>query len=199
MKNFFFIAAFFCSTFQAASAQVATNTGTEHGMKTIEDESGITADRVPYTAPQPDDVSTALSPSDKQAIEKEISALSRSFFVQVEKLDIDGCMRFFENTADFWSVNADGTAGDYNSLKKINGDGFSQMKSFSTTLNKESIRVLSKTQVLYTCFLTQAFVLKTGETMKMENIGETMLFEKMGNSWKATFYQESGAQPVQVK
>jgi len=150
----------------------------------------------PGTAEEP---SSKLTPSEKQEIEKEISNLGKSFFKHVEKLDIDSCMSYFENTSDFWSVNPDGTAGDYNSLKKINGDGFSQMKSFSSKLNKESIRVLSKTQVLYTYFATQEFSLKTGEKMKMENVAGTMLLDKIGNSWKATFYQESSGQPVKVE
>jgi hypothetical protein len=142
---------------------------------------------------------TTLTSSDKQEIQKEISNLGKSFFSHVERLDIDSCMNYFENTSDFWSVNPDGTAGDYNSLKKINGEGFSQMKTFSSKLNKESIRVLSKTQVLYTYFATQEFVLKTGEKMKMENVAGTMLLDKIGKSWKATFYQESGGQPVKVE
>ncbi len=145
------------------------------------------------------ETSSSLTASEKQQIEKEISDLSKSFFKQVEKLDIDSCMNYFENTPDFLSVNADGTAGDYNSLKKINADGFNHMKSFTNTLNKETIRILSKSQVLYTCFVTQEFTLKTGEKMKVENIAATMLFEKLGNSWKATFYQESGGQPVNVE
>lgn len=107
---------------------------------------------------------------EKHEIEKEISNLGKSFFKHVEKLDIDSCMSYFEDRSDFWSVNPDGTVGYYNSLKKINGDGFSQMKSFSSKLNKESIRILSKTQILYTYFATQEFVLKTGERMKMENL-----------------------------
>ena len=137
-----------------------------------------------------EETSSTLTASEKQEIEKEISNLVKSFFVHVESLDIDSCMDYFENTSDFYSVNPDGTAGDYNSLKNINGDGFSQMKSFSNKLNKEEITVLSKTKVLYTCFATQEFVLKTGETMKMENVAGTMLFDKIGSSWKATFYQE---------
>jgi hypothetical protein len=141
---------------------------------------------------------STLTVSEKQEIENEISNLGKSFFTHVEKRNIDSCMNYFENTSDFWSVNADGTAGDYNSLKKINGEGFSQMKSFSSKLNNEKIRILSKTQVLYTYFATQEFVLKTGETMKMENVAGTMLLDKIGDSWKATFYQESGGQPVKV-
>ena len=142
---------------------------------------------------------STLAASDKQEIEKEISNLGKSFFAHVEKLDIDSCMNYFKDTSDFWSVNPDGTSGDYNTLKKINGEGFSQMKSFGSKLNKEKFRVLSKTQVLYTYFATQEFVLKTGETMKMENVAGTMLLDKIGNSWKATFYQESGGQPVKVE
>lgn len=140
-----------------------------------------------------------LTATEKKEIEIEISNLGKSFFKHVEKLDIDSCMSYFENRSDFWCVNPDGTYGDYNSLKKINGDGFNQMQSFRSKLNKESIRILSKTQVLFTYFATQEFVLKTGEKMKMENVAGTMLLEKIDNSWKATFYQESGGQPMKVE
>ena len=105
------------------------------------------------------ETSSKLTPLEKQEIEKEISNLGNSFFKNIEKLDIDGCMSYFENTADFQFVNPNGTAGDNNTLKKINGAGFSQMKSFSSKLNKESIRILSKTQVMYTYFATQEFTL----------------------------------------
>lgn len=103
----------------------------------------------PATAEQATSILTA---SDKQEIEKEISNLGKSFSTHVEKFDIESCMKYFENTSDFWSVNPDGTSGEYNTLKKINGEDFSQMKSLSHKLNKEKIRVLSKTQVLYTFF-----------------------------------------------
>ena len=91
---------------------------------------------------------------EKQSIENEISKTAKSFFQQVEKLDIEGCKGFFENTSDFWSVNQDGTSGDYNTLKKLNGDGFSQMTSFKNTPKREAIRILSNSQVLYTYFTT---------------------------------------------
>ena len=35
--------------------------------------------------------------------------------------------------------------------------------------------------------------------MKMENVAGTMLLDKIGNTWKATFYQESGGQPIKVE
>jgi PBP1b-binding outer membrane lipoprotein LpoB len=59
----------------------------------------------------------AMAPEQKQAIEQEISGLVKEFFQQVEKLDIDKCMTYFENTPDFQAVNPDGTFGDYNALK----------------------------------------------------------------------------------
>lgn len=138
------------------------------------------------------------TPAEKQHIEKEITGLSKAFFQQVDKLDIEACMRFFENTPDFWAVNPDGTYADYNALKKINADGFSQMASFNNAIKKESIRILSKTQVLYTFFSTQEMILRTGEKMRLDNIAGTMLFEKINGAWKATFYQESAGTPVKA-
>ena len=35
--------------------------------------------------------------------------------------------------------------------------------------------------------------------MKMENVVGTMLLDKIGNSWKATFFQESSGLPVKVE
>jgi hypothetical protein len=141
----------------------------------------------------------SLTASEKQAIEKEIAVIAKLFFQNVERLDIDGCMTVFQDTSVFLSINPDGTSGDYRNLKKINGEGFSQMSSFKSTLNKESIMVLSTSQVLYTFFATQEFTLKTGEKMRMDHVAGTMLFVKANNSWKATFYQESGAHPVIIE
>ncbi len=140
-----------------------------------------------------------LTLEQKQAIEKEILALSAPFFKDIEKLDIDACMSYFENTPDFLAINPDGTAGDYNSLKKLNGEAFSQLASVKNTVKKEVVRVLSNAQVLYTFFIGQDIVLKTGEKLKHENEAGTMLFTKINGAWKATFYHESALAPVLVK
>ncbi|WP_373515667.1 nuclear transport factor 2 family protein [Persicitalea sp.] len=139
-----------------------------------------------------------MTAEQKQTIEKEISALTTAFFQDVEKLDIEACMNYFENTPEFLAVNPDGTAGDYDSLKKLNADAFDQFATMAVTPKREVIRVLSDTQVLYTVFATMNFTLKTGEKMKLEEAG-TMLFTKIDGAWKATFYHESAASPVAVE
>ncbi len=150
------------------------------------------------TATQTTDAS-AMTPEQKQAIEQEISSLVKEFFQQVEKLDIETCMTYFENTPDFQAVNPDGTLGDYDALKKLNADGFSQMKTLSVVPAKEVIRVLTDSLVLYTFSMEQNATLKTGQKMKFEHVAGTMLFTKINGAWKATFYHESAAAPVAVK
>lgn len=141
----------------------------------------------------------AMTPERKQAIEAEISALTKPFFQHVEKLDIEACMTLFENTPDFLAANPDGTAGDYNALKKLNADGFGQMNTIKLTIKKEVIKVLSDSLVLFTFFTKQDITLKTGQKMKYDDVAGTMLFTKINGTWKATFYQESAAAPVDVK
>lgn len=142
---------------------------------------------------------SALTDEKKQAIEQEISGLIKEFFQQVEKLDIETCMTYFENIPDFQAVNPDGTLGDYNALKKLNADGFSQMKTLSVVPTKEVIRVLTDSLVLYTFSMEQNATLKTGQKIKYEHVAGTMLFSKINGAWKATFYQESATAPVSVK
>ncbi|WP_420148859.1 nuclear transport factor 2 family protein [Spirosoma sp.] len=142
---------------------------------------------------------SAMTPEQKQAIEQEISGLVKEFFQQVEKLDIETCMTYFENTPDFQAVNPDGTLGDYNALKKLNADGFNQMKTLSVVPTKEVIRVLTDSLVLYTFSMEQDATLKNGQKMKFEHVAGTMLFTKINGAWKATFYQESAVAPVPVK
>ncbi|WP_223834345.1 hypothetical protein [Spirosoma profusum] len=112
---------------------------------------------------------SSMTPEKKQAIETEISGLVKEFFQQVEKLDIETCMTYFKNTPDFQAVNPDGTFGDYNALKKLNADGFSQMATFKLTPKKEAIRVLSDSLVLYTFSMGQGVTLKTGQKIKYEH------------------------------
>ena len=142
---------------------------------------------------------SAMTASEKQAIETEISGLTKEFFRAAETLDIEKCMTYFDNTPDFLAVNPDGTFGDYNALKKLNADGFSQMTGFKLTPKKEVIRVLSDTQVLCTFSVGQAATLKTGQKVNYENVAGTMLFTKINGAWKATFYHESDSAPVAVK
>lgn len=142
---------------------------------------------------------SAMTPEQKQAIEQEISSLVNGFFQQVEKLDIETCMTYFANTPDFQAVNPDGTLGDYNALKKLNADGFGQMKTLSVVPTKEVIRVLTDSLVLYTFSMEQDATLKTGQKIKYEHVAGTMLFTKINGAWKATFYQESASAPVVVK
>ncbi|GAB4019943.1 YybH family protein [Spirosoma koreense] len=134
-----------------------------------------------------------------QVDEKEIDTLTKEFFKNVEKLDIETCMSFFEDSPDFLSINPDGTVGDYGSLKKLNADGFSQMASFKLTPKKEAIRILSDSQVLYAFNHSQDATLKNGQKLHYENVSGTMLFTKINGAWKATFYQESASPPVAVK
>ncbi|KAA9341078.1 nuclear transport factor 2 family protein [Larkinella humicola] len=150
------------------------------------------------TPSQTTDVST-MTTEHKQAIEKEISGLIKDFFQQVEKLDIEKCMTYFENTPDFQAVNPDGTLGDYDALKKLNAEGFSQMKTLSVEPTKEAIRVLTDSLVLYTFSMEQNATLKTGQKIKFEHVAGTMLFTKINGAWKATFYHESASAPVAVK
>ncbi|WP_421826838.1 nuclear transport factor 2 family protein [Larkinella sp.] len=150
------------------------------------------------TPSQTNDVPT-MTTEHKQAIEQEISGLVKEFFQQVEKLDIETCMTYFENTPDFQAVNPDGTLGNYDALKKLNADGFSQMKTLSVVPNKEAIRVLTDSLVLYTFSMEQNATLKTGQKMKFEHVAGTMLFSKINGAWKATFYHESASAPVAVK
>ena len=142
---------------------------------------------------------SGMTADEKQAIETEISGLTKEFFHSAEKLDIERCMTFFENTPDFLAVNPDGTFGDYNTLKKLNADGFSQMVGFKITPKKEATQILSDSQVLYTFSVGQDATLKTGQKIKYDNVAGTMLFTKINGAWKATFYQESALPPIVVK
>ena len=142
---------------------------------------------------------SGMTSEDKQVIEKEISALTKEFFQYVEKLDIERCMTFFENTPDFLAVNPDGTLGDYSALKKLNADGFSQMAALKVIPKKEAIRILSDSQVLYTFSVGQAATLKTGQKVTYNDVTGTMLFTKINGTWKATFYHESAAPPIVKK
>ena len=46
---------------------------------------------------------SAMTTAEKQAIETEIAGLTKAFFQKVEKLDIEACMTYFENTRlIFW-------------------------------------------------------------------------------------------------
>lgn len=139
-----------------------------------------------------------MTAEQKQTIEKEILALMNGFFQNVEKLDIEACMAYFEDTPEFLAVNPDGTPGDYTSLKKLNAAAFDQFATMAVTPKREVIRILSDTQVLYTVFAGMDFSLKTGEKMKFEEAG-TMLFTKIDGAWKATFYHESASSPVAVE
>jgi hypothetical protein len=137
-----------------------------------------------------------MTTEQKQVIEKKISALTQAFFQNIEKLDIEGFMALFESTPEFLAANLDGTSSDYNSLKKMNGDAFSQTAGVSLILKKEAVRILSDSNVLYTFFAEQEITLKTGEKMTFEDMAGTILFTKINGEWKATFYHESALAPV---
>lgn len=140
-----------------------------------------------------------LTADEKQAIETAVSAQAKKLFTSASALDIEQCMTVFENTPDFLSANPDGTLGDYAALKKLNADGFAQMSALKISSNREVIRVLSPTLALYTVMTTQEMTLKTGEKLKSDHVGATMLFNKIDGAWKATFYHESAAPPAPVK
>lgn len=137
-----------------------------------------------------------LTPTETKNIEDQISEITKTFFQNVEKLDIDAAMNTFENNSDFKAITPDGMLVDYASFKKLNTDGFSQLASIKNTITKESINVLTEKHVLYTFVVKQDLNFKTGEKMVVENAAGSMLFVKLPTGWKATFYQQSDSEPV---
>ena len=139
-----------------------------------------------------------MTAAQKQAIEQDVTAHVHELLEAAEKKNIERCMTVFENTPDFLAVNPDGTLGDYIALKKLNADGFDQMATLKITPQKEVIRVLSASQVLYTLSTRQAATLKTGQRATYADVTATMLFTNINGAWKATYYHESAAPPVMV-
>ena len=77
----------------------------------------------------------------------------------------------------FLSVKTDGTPKGKKSLRDINADGLGQLSALSSTINKESIKVLSKTLVPCTYFATMEFNLKTADK-KITKIHQIFILTK---------------------
>jgi len=142
--------------------------------------------------------STEMTSEEKETAKKEISALENKLLRDSEKMDIEAALKPYLNTADFISIQQDGTFCNYNAMKSHYIENSKRIAGYKATTIKEEYRFLNKNEVLYTWFGKVEATLKTGEKHKTDAYASSAIFSKINNVWKIVYEHSSMAPPIKI-
>jgi hypothetical protein len=142
---------------------------------------------------------STLTASEKQEIEKEISARLDEVIAGAKKLDVEAAAKPYSNDPDFKIVNPDGTVTDFPTMKNSQKEGFKGLDSMNFHTTKTEYTFLTKDIVICTWIGNNDFQLKSGDKMKIDPYVGTLVFVKKNNEWKIIYAHETTGQPVKVE
>lgn len=142
---------------------------------------------------------TEISSDEKKIIRKEISSRIEEIIKGAKELDVEAAIRPYSSDSDFIVVNPDASVSDFQTMKRVQAEGFKTLKSLNFTTVKQDFTFLAKDLVMCTWTGRNEFELKTGEKMKIEPYVGSMLFRKTDNDWRIIYAHETSAPPVTVE
>ena len=142
--------------------------------------------------------STIISTTEKESIEKAISAQINEVIKGSKALDVDAASKPYADNAKFRIVNPDGSVTDFQTMKNAQSEAFKTLASMNFITVKKEFTFLSKDIVICTWTGTNEFELKSGEKMKIDPYIGTLIFKKTNNEWKIIYAHETTAAPILV-
>ena len=132
-----------------------------------------------------------LTQQQKDQIKNEVKVLVDSMVAKDNRLDAVGAMRYYWDSPEFVTFNADGTRSDYQTYTKGVLDQFNSFASLKLTNVRQDFVVLSK-DIVICAFLGKAEVtLKSGDKVLFDPDAVMMVFKKIAGEWKIVSQQES--------
>jgi len=142
---------------------------------------------------------TEISSDEKEIIKKEISSRIEEIIIGAKELDVEAAIRPYSSDSDFIVVNPDASVSDFQTMKRVQAEGFNTLKSLNFSTVRQDFTFLAKDLVMCTWTGRNEFELKTGEKMKIEPYVGSMLFRKTDNDWRIIYAHETSAPPVTIE
>ena len=142
---------------------------------------------------------TIMTAQEQEVAKKEIRAIVDQILQNANKMDAEALLQSYSNSPDFLLLNTDGTMVDFQGAKNGTIEIMKGLSSLKYTTIKDEFRFLPDNLVICAWLGKCEMTLKTGENMKNDIFGVTLVFSKIDNQWKVIYSHESSLPPVQVK
>jgi len=140
-----------------------------------------------------------LTADEKGAIKKNILNRIEDIIQGAKELNVEKAASVYSNDPEFRIVNPDGTVTDFETMKKVQSEGFKGLKSLNFTTTKQDFTFLANDLVMCTWTGKNEFELTTGEKMKIEPYVGSLLFKNNAGVWEIIYAHETTAATTLVK
>ena len=140
-----------------------------------------------------------MSSPEQENIKKEIRETAGTIFRNLEKMDAEALFQSYSDSPDFMFVTTDGSMVSFQEAKNHNAAWFRSLSSLKVTTINDRFRFLPGNLVIYYWLGKFEMTLPTGQQLKDDKFGITLIFSKTDNQWKVIHQHSSALPPVQVK
>jgi ketosteroid isomerase-like protein len=138
-----------------------------------------------------------ITPQEQETVKKEIREVVKEIFKSLEKMDVEALFQSYLNTSDFIFFTTDGSMSDLQEAKYHHAAWFKSLSSLKVTSIRDDFRFLPGKIVICGWQGKFEMTLKSGEQLKINKFGITLIFSKTDNHWKVIYQHSSALPPVQ--
>lgn len=133
-----------------------------------------------------------LSPQQVAQIKKDASAAVDSIVARFNRLDVDGALAIYNNSADFVVLGSEGAKFDYAAFKKLNVDFIASVANIAITTKDNECRVMAVDLAICTWTGTEEATMKAGGKLTYAPFAGTFVMKPIAGQWKLVYGHESG-------
>jgi|NGEPerStandDraft_6_1074524.scaffolds.fasta_scaffold76488_1 hypothetical protein len=133
-----------------------------------------------------------MTQQEKDQIRNEVMTVTNSFMMTIVKKDLDGLMKFCQESPEWITLNADGTSWDYKTARQSFGTILDSTASFKWTRIRQEFNIISREVVITALFSKEETMMKSGDKISYDSHAYTMVFRKISDQWKLIYSHDSG-------
>jgi hypothetical protein len=115
-----------------------------------------------------------------------------TFMTTIVKKDLDGLMKFSQESPEWITLNADGTSWDYKTARQSLGTILDLTDSFKWTRIRQEFNIISREVVITALFSKEETIMKSGDKITYDSHAYTIVFKKISDQWKMIYSHDSG-------
>ena len=141
--------------------------------------------------------SSQLSPQLKLLIQSEVQAVADSIWAKWEQLDPEAALRYYSDSPDWLSINAQGSSYDLPAYRKLASDFRQSATAYKWTTARRDFNVLAEGIVICTWIGRDEATWKSGDRATCDPHAYTLVFKKISGTWKLAYTHDSGVWSTQ--
>jgi ketosteroid isomerase-like protein len=136
---------------------------------------------------------------DTNEIAKEVKSVSDSLTRYSEKAQLELFFNGYDNSLAFSHFSSEGKMRNYEELKKICAEYYTELKEQKVTTLLEKIDVIDENLAIVGWTGNIIAQLKNGDSIKMNNYAISNIFRKIDGQWKIIHSHESSLPPIIIE